>query len=423
MLLKKLRSRNFFVEKRFGLLYTLTTMNTTPTGRSGRKNLTAPYALIQGSFWMSFCTAVSFASVYLLGLHYTNSQLGLILAAGNLLGALLGPELSAWVDRSDRVSALSLIPPVLTLQAVSLVILSLNPVKGIVTTVAYTLYIAFTLTVNSLNLKLYSDAIYYGLSVNYGLARGIGSAAYVLLSTFLGMLIEGISLRLVPLSGLLMCAFQFAAFLIIRPSLPDMAVSSADSKTEASSMFAFLRGNRKFSVLLLGVALLFFSHNIIVTFLINITNNVGGDTSDMGLINAFMAAVEIPVMMLYHTLFGKRRPGSLMRVAFLFFVLKAIAIALARSIPALLAAFLLQAPSFSLYTSAIVPYVDEVIPYKDSAKAQSLAYTMTTVGSVLASLLGGVLYDRTTVNATLWVAFGICTVGALVAVFGVQEGK
>ena len=188
-------------------------------------------------------------------------------------------------------------------------------------------------------------------------------------------------------------------------------------------MFAFLRGNRKFSVLLLGVALLFFSHNIIVTFLINITNNVGGDTSDMGLINAFMAAVEIPVMMLYHTLFGKRRPGSLMRVAFLFFVLKAIAIALARSIPALLAAFLLQAPSFSLYTSAIVPYVDEVIPYKDSAKAQSLAYTMTTVGSVLASLLGGVLYDRTTVNATLWVAFGICTVGALVAVFGVQEGK
>ena len=123
MLLKKLRSRNFFVEKRFGLLYTLTTMNTTPTGRSGRKNLTAPYALIQGSFWMSFCTAVSFASVYLLGLHYTNSQLGLILAAGNLLGALLGPELSAWVDRSDRVSALSLIPPVLTLQAVMLVIL------------------------------------------------------------------------------------------------------------------------------------------------------------------------------------------------------------------------------------------------------------------------------------------------------------
>ena len=101
---------------------------------------------------MSFCTAVSFASVYLLGLHYTNSQLGLILAAGNLLGALLGPELSAWVDRSDRVSALSLIPPVLTLQAVMLVILCLNPVKGNITTVAYTLYIAFTLTVNSLNL-------------------------------------------------------------------------------------------------------------------------------------------------------------------------------------------------------------------------------------------------------------------------------
>ena len=48
---------------------------------------------------------------------------------------------------------------------------------------------------------------------------------------------------------------------------------------------------------------------------------------------------------------------------------------------------------------------------------------MTTVGSVLASLLGGVLYDRTTVNVTLWVAFGICTVGALVALSGVQDGQ
>ena len=410
------------VEKKVLLLYTLTTMNK-QMNHQIPKNLTAPYALIQASFWMSFCTAVSFASVYLLGLHYTNSELGFVLAVGNLLGALFGPELSAWVDRSDTVSASLLIPPVLALQATALVILILFPVKGIVTTVVYILYIAFTLTVNSLNLKLYSDAVYYGLSINYGLARGIGSAAYVLLSSFLGILIERISLRLVPVSGLLMCAFQFAAYLMIRHDLPSVSTASNHPEGKASSMIGFFRSNGKFTVLLVGVALLFCSHNIIVTFLINITNNVGGDTSDMGLINAFMAAMEIPIMMLYHTLFGKRRPGGLMRVAFVFFILKASAVALARSIPSLLAAFVLQAPSFALYTSAIVPYVGEVIPYEDSAKAQSLAYTMTTVGSVLASIIGGFLYDRISVTATLWVAFGICTVGALVSLSGVRNGK
>ena len=392
---------------------------TTPD-KSG--NLTLPYAFIQASFWMSFCTAVSFASVYLLGLSYTNTELGLILALGNLLGALFGPELSALVDRSEKISASLLIPPVLSLQAVFLLILIVHPLKGGITSVAYTLYIAFTLTANSLNLKLYSDAVYHGLSINYGFARGIGSAAYVLLSMFLGILIERISVRLVPVSGLLMCAVQFAAFFLIRQKLPASAPST-DVSRKASSILGFFCGNRRFSLLLLGVALLFSSHNIIATFLINITNNVGGDTGTMGLINAFMAAMEIPVMLFYQSLFGRFRPGRLMRVAFLFFILKAIAIALAGSIPTLMAAFLLQAPSFALYTSAIVPYVYESVPYEDSAKAQSLAYTMTSIGSVLASLVGGFLFDHTTVTNTLWISFGICFVAAVIAFLGVEKDQ
>ena len=385
-------------------------------------NLTAPYAFLQASFWMSFCAAVSFASVYLLGLSYSNSELGLILALGNLLGALIGPELSAVVDRSEKITASTLIPPVLFFQAGFLILLNFYPVKGAVTSFAYTLYIAFTLAANSLNLKLYSDAVYHGLTINYGFARGIGSAAYVLLSTFLGILIERISIRLVPVSGLVLCAVQFAAFFRIRRELPAVTFSAEVSR-KASSLFGFLQNNRRFSVLLLGIALLFSSHNIIVTFLINITNNVGGDTGTMGLVNAFMAAVEIPVMMLYVTLFGKYKPGSLMRVAFVFFILKAAAVALAGSIPALIGAFLLQAPSFALYTAAIVPYVNDAIPYEDSAKAQSLAYTMTTVGSVVASLVGGLLYDRTTVTKTLWIAFGICFVGAVIAFLGVEKDQ
>ena len=386
------------------------------------KPLTVPYAFIQAAFWMNFCTAVSFASVYLLGLSYSNSQLGLILALGNLLGAVLGPELSAVVDRSEKISASLLIPPVLFLQAAFLLLLIFHPAKGFLTSVAYTLYIAFTLTVNSLNLKLYSDAVYHGLSINYGFARGIGSAAYVLLSIFLGILIERISIRLVPISGLLMCALQFAAFCLIRQKLP-VSAPSADVSHRASSIFDFFRSNRRFSILLLGIALLFSSHNIIVTFLINITNNVGGDTGTMGLINGFMAAVEIPVMLFYQSLFGRFRPGRLMRVAFVFFILKAAAIAMAGSIPTLMAAFLLQAPSFALYTAAIVPYVNEVIPYEDSAKAQSLAYTMTSIGSVLASLIGGFLYDRTTVTNTLWISFGICFVAAVIAFLGVEKDQ
>ena len=50
-------------------------------------------------------------------------------------------------------------------------------------------------------------------------------------------------------------------------------------------------------MMLLGVAVLFFTHNLITNFMINIVRNVGGDSSDMGSINGVMALLEIPVML------------------------------------------------------------------------------------------------------------------------------
>ena len=85
---------------------------------------------------------------------------------------------------------------------------------------------------------------------------------------------------------------------------------------------------------------------------------MGGDTEDMGYLNSFMAAMEIPVMLFFSRLFGRRDPGKLLRVAFLCFVLKTAAVAAAPTLPFLYAAFLLQAPSFALYTAAIVPYTE-----------------------------------------------------------------
>ena len=47
------------------------------------------FSLVQAGFWMSFCISVSFASVYLQSIGCSNSLLGLILALGNLSGAIL----------------------------------------------------------------------------------------------------------------------------------------------------------------------------------------------------------------------------------------------------------------------------------------------------------------------------------------------
>ncbi len=383
---------------------------------------TGAYAASQAAFWMSFCVFIGFAAVYLQALGYSNSALGAILAAGNLLGALLGPGLSSWIDRDARVTAARLTPPVLAAQAASLALLVCFPVRGAVTTVCFTLYIAFGTAVNSLNLKLYDDAVYAGLRVDYAFARGFGSLAYVLVSVALGALVERVSARAVPLAGLALSAFQFAAYLQLSRRIPSAGAQGA-AAAQGRPMAAFARANPRFCVLLLGTAIIFFAHNTIANFLINVTRNVGGDTGTMGFVNGFMALVEIPVMLLYSRLFGKKKPAVLLRISFVFFTLKTAAVAAARSVPALTAAFLLQAPSFALYTAAVVPYVSETVAHEDSAKAQSLAFTMSTVGAMLASLISGRLFDALPVTATLWIGCAACALGTAVSLLGTERQK
>lgn len=372
---------------------------------------------------MSFCIAISFAALYLQWLHYTNTELGLIMALGNLLGAGAGTLVSSLIDRYERFSARRLVPYLLSAQALSLTLLAAFPVKGALTSAGFVLLITFCISVNSLNLKLYVDFEHVGIPVNYSFSRGVGSLSFVLLSVFLGIITEKTSARILPFAGLLMCLLQLVSHLLLCRVFPALTQKQKSEPKKGVSLLQFALLNRRYCVLLLGTVFIFCAHNIVFNFLINVTDNVGGGADTMGYLNGFMAAVEIPVMMLYTKFFGRKETSSALKISFVFFSLKGIAIAASFNILTLFAAVLLQAPSFALYSAVIVPYVSKTISYENSAKAQSLAFSMTQIGSVLASLLGGILYDNTTVTATLWISCAVCALGTVVSIFGVTPKR
>lgn len=173
-------------------------------------------------------------------------------------------------------------------------------------------------------------------------------------------------------------------------------------------------------MLLLGVALLYFGHSTACNFLINLTRRVGGSVDDMGIITGFKGLVEIPTMFLYAQLFRSRNHALAIRIAAVAFVLKTIAFIAAGSVWDLTVAFILQAPSYGLFMAAIVPYVEDTIDFADSAKAQSLAFTTTVVGGMLANLISGQLYDFFSVSVTLCIALAVGMVGAAVVFLGTR---
>ena len=194
---------------------------------------------------------------------------------------------------------------------------------------------------------------------------------------------------------------------------------------KSSSLAAFVSKNRMFCLMLFGTIIIFIAHNMDGNFLINEVTALGGDRTVMGYVAAFTAIVEVPVMMFVSKLPKKWKTVQYIRMSFVFFVLKILAYALAPTIPLFFAARVLQAPSYALYTVLIVGYANSVVDAKDSAKAQSLAFSMTTVGSVLASLIGGRLFDNPALGAkgTMLIATAIAAVGAVIALIGTYEKK
>lgn len=376
---------------------------------------------------MGFCVYTGYAAAYLQAVSYSNTELGLIMALGNLFSVLLAPALSARIDRDLRFTPVKIIPVLLALQVCAYAALLCVPYRHPVSAAAFVACMAFSITVNPMNVKLYVDFSHRGDKIDFGFARGSGSLAYVLLSVFLGRLIGETGVKILPVAGLVLTALQLVSHINLCRYLTGSDAHGKDpsrnQQAQGLSMRHFLSAHPRYVRLLAGIMLLFFAHNILINFMINVVGNLGGTATDMGYLNAFMAAVEIPVIMFFTKWFGKYDVRRILAIAFFVFTVKEIAIAFVPTIPLLYASFILQAPSFALYTAAIVPYVDRTLPYSDGAKAQSLAASVSTAGAIFASVIGGFLYDHTTVFYTMLFACAVSAFGSVIAFSGLARGK
>jgi PPP family 3-phenylpropionic acid transporter len=384
--------------------------------------VTFHYTLITGGFWMAFCVVTAYAAVYLQGIGCSNQELGLVLALGNVGGAVLSPILGARIDRNRNLRHAAVVNVLLAVQVVLLIMLRVHPQHDWLTMTCYILYISALMPVNAVNLDLCVRLERAKAPLNFGFARSMGSFSFVILSTLLGVVTARWGYLTLPYAGLAVVILQFIGNRLIDRDLREaeaaMPAGESSAQEKSSSLLSFVKENRMFCLMLFGTIILFISHNMDGNFLINEIRNLGGDTAIMGLVAAFTAITEIPVMMFSARLPKRWETVHYIRLSLVFFTVKILAYALAPNIPLFFAARTLQAPSYALYTVLIVRYADSVVDRKDSAKAQSLAFSMTTIGSVLASLIGGAMFDTAGVRTTMLTAVAISAVGTVIALAG-----
>lgn len=384
-------------------------------------SLTGPFALVSITYFMSACAIISYAAVYLQELGFDNFTLGVIIAVSSILASLLGPALASYLDRRPEMGTASMNYPLFAGMFCTLAILMLRAERDLFTAVVFVLLWVFSMSVYSVNMRFCGDAARMGMSLNYGIARGLGSCMFIIPCVVLGQVFTRRSPRLMPFVAVFFVLLQTGANLLIGRTLKGRAAVLKGREEKGDSLLRFLRNEPRFALLLLGNVLIFFAFQCEETFRINLVRNVGGDAGTMGVLTGYTAALEIPALFAYSLLRRRWRSSTLLRASYLFFSLKALALAIASSVTGLYLANLLQPVSYALYCSAIVDYVLKTIPGKNSTKAQSLAYTVCVVANVLASVILGRLFDVCTVRTTMFICFAVSAAGTVLSIAAVKR--
>ena len=389
------------------------------------KQLNIEYFSLQSLFWMTYCMVVGFSVTYLLSCGYSNSEAGYILASANICALILQPFFADLADRSKKINAMTIFLVSIEIIFVCSIGLFFIGVRSLILTLIYVVMITLANAVIAFLTSIQFLMDTSKSKINFGLCRAGGSLCFAILSALMGIMIERIGMKSIPLALFIITLLIIGLCIFItRHSINGniKAVLTLEKK-RSSSLFVFFKENPRFMILSIAMLFIYYAHAFITNFTISIVRNVGGDNREMGYLIAFMALMELPGMIGFKEISRRFKVSSLLLFSMIMFSFKAIIVWLSPSLMTLTFGFALQVVSFAIYIPASVQYANIIIDEKDTVKAQMMFNLMQTGGAVFSSIIGGWLIDFSGISHALLVGAILSCIGTIIAFAGIQNTK
>ena len=393
-----------------------------------RKKLNIKYALSQFFYFTLFGSMVAFVSVFLLGKGFDNTTIGMTLSLMSIATIGIQTVIGDYLDKNKQVKLqdmINLILVVIMMGSTALFFLKNQFFILLLVILVFSLVYVATPLLNSMA-YLYTD---YGIGINYGFARGMGSLAYALITALLGIVFEVISSSFLPLFYLLFAILTF--FAVRSYELPeeyqiekDKSIVKENNEKIVESdknMLEFAKEYKKLFLMMFGVVLLFFGHVLINNFFIQVITPIGGSNRTMGIAIFIGAIVELPAMLQFNQLIKKIPIHHLLKISAVFFLVKHFLTLLAPNLWVIYFAQFLQIGAFAIAYPALVEYTQLAVSKKDLVKGQSLLASAIALSNILSSFSGGVLLDQIGVPKTLFVAVLTTVLGLLLIFVTVED--
>ena len=397
--------------------------------------LNIEYASTLGAYWMIYGITGSFASVFMLAKGYDNMHIGMTLAAANLLALGLQPFVADHMDRAKGIKIIDASAWMTLLMMLTCAGYFVFTGRSFMLAAA----IAAVLAIHALLQPLLNSLAFRlgesGTNVNYGIGRAGGSLGFSAIVAVLGTLVEKKGEMSVPVCTEAACLLLIALLFITKFSFSKMKRANdieiaehaggrpeeTDEDDERIDLKAFIRRNKYFFIMNLGISGLLFSNAILSNYMPQIAGGVGGTTEQTGRILSLMALLEMPTMIFIGQIKKRFQSRTLIKIASIGFTGKIVVCWLAGSVGVLFAAQAFQLVAFALLMPAMVYYINEIMSPGEAVKGQSLFTMMFTFATIIASFAGGWILDASGAKMLTFVAALITAAGAAVVFLSINK--
>ena len=370
------------------------------------------YRLLQSAYYAGQSLTLSYAAYYLGTAGFSDRTIGIIMAVTCALGSVFQGVVGRIADRSRIFHWKRQLQIYSILEILFSLLLLVNSGK-----VLCGLFYALLTYHSLLMMPMVNAASFYytnlGKPVDFGIARGLGSLSFAVTSFIVGKMTASWGSVMVPYLNIVVSLAMY----VITTTMPFIPVSGekkADMPTARQPRKNLLRTYPVFFITVIGVTLLVFFNNVMSFYIIRLIEYKGGGSGDLGIALAIAATTELPVMFMYSRIARRISSARLIMISGFFFILRGILYIVAPNVQALFFVQLTQSVSFGLLAAAKSYYANNCMADEDKVTGQAVMTMTESIGSVIASLAGGLLIAGGGIMLVLWCITGAAVLGTLI---------
>lgn len=382
--------------------------------------------LLEGAYFISFCSLYAYTVTILLDYGYTEVQCGYITMLQYLVMMIAGPIYGRLIDRSISPKWLFII-----LAAGGMLVTPLLPFcfgKGFVwTMLSFSVVSALDYCAASVIDAWINQMTLRDESIDYGMIRSAGSIFYAVTALASGYLIAPLGidflfwLHLGALALSILLALPFADPRKLPLLKADAITESAEVQNETlRASFQKLLSCRPYAIFLVCGTLYYFATRSVNGFMQVIINYIGGDASTYGLSVFLYCVGEFLLMRLASRLLRRGMKLPVLFIASLSALgLRILLLGVLRSMAGVMATQVLLSIGFAGFLRFNIDYVASLFPPQYSGRAILISVAVTQgIGSIVGNLAGGYLLASVGVPVYCFICGGAMLLALVIFMMG-----